>query len=144
VQSQAKVGFEKVSGSYTGLRFVHLATHGSPHGISLIGSKVSWAKVAGRLKEVAPALPRGKQRILCLSCCHSHEGYKAMVSSLEGHFTGIYYFYEEKVGFATAMTVWSMFYRKKKLSKPAKKIIKSINEFFGQDTISYGLVRSKC
>jgi hypothetical protein len=75
--------------------------------------------------------------VLCLSCCHSRNGYNAIKKSLKGHFTGVYYFNRQEIEFATAMTVWSMFYRKKSLTRPARKIVGSINAFFGQDVLAY-------
>jgi putative transcriptional regulator len=135
-------GFSKISRPYKDLRFVHLATHGSAEGISLIGTHMSWSDVANKLKQIAPVLPKNRQRVLCLSCCHSGEGYRRMKSDLSGHFTGVYYFAEDKIAFSTAMTVWSMFYLKKRSSRPAAKIAKSINNFFeeDEDIIRYGRI----
>lgn len=60
-----------------------------------------------------------------------------MASHLKGHFTHAYHFAEETVEFATAMTVWSMFYRKKTLERPLQKVIDPINTFFEYDTIVF-------
>jgi hypothetical protein len=139
-RATSKDGFDNIGRPYKDLGFLHLATHGSPKGISLIGVGVNWSDVALKLKQIAPALPEKKQRILCLSCCHSRQGYEAMKGGLNGHFTGAYFFHETNIAFATAMTVWAMFYRKKNLSKPAKAIVESINTFFGDDTIRYGSI----
>lgn len=129
--------FNGISHSYKNLGFIHLGTHGSKKGISLIGSEIPWSDVARRLKVIAPNISDDKQRVLCLSCCHSRDGYQAMKGHLKGHFTGIYLFKKKKIEFATAMTVWSMFYRKKTIERPAMKIVASINEFFGEEVIRY-------
>lgn len=139
-RATSKEGFCKVAGAYKGLGFVHLATHGSPKGLWLIGARVTWADVADQLKKIAPKLAKGDQRVLCLSCCYSRHGYEKLRRHLKGHFTGVYYFNPEEITFATAMTVWSMFYRKKTIQRPAKAIAQAINDFFGEETIVYGSV----
>ena len=80
--------FSNISQPYRDLGFVHLATHGSSEGISLIGTHMSWNDVANKMKQIAPALQKNKQRVLCLFCCHSEEGYLAMKSALSGKFYG--------------------------------------------------------
>jgi hypothetical protein len=60
-----------------------------------------------------------------------------MESHLQGHFTHAYHFADETVEFATAMTVWSMFYRKKTLARPLKAVIEPINTFFERETIVF-------
>jgi len=122
---------------YSSAGFVHLATHGNRNGVSLIGGDVSWSELAKKLTAVAPKLKKGQQRVLSLSCCHSAEGYRSLSKRLKNHFTGIYHFQKTKVEFATAMTVWSMFYRKKSIDRPAGRVVDPINEFFGEDVIVY-------
>lgn len=123
--------------SYKGIGFVHLATHGSRAGIGLIGGTLEWRVVANRLIAVAPPLRSNQKRVLCLSCCYSEAGFKRLRPHLKGHFTHVYHFADEKIGFATAMTVWSMFYRKKSLARPIRAVVKRINEFFERDTIVF-------
>ncbi|MHB1550174.1 MAG: hypothetical protein ACYCX6_03100 [Vulcanimicrobiaceae bacterium] len=128
---------------YQAAGFVHLATHGDPDGIGLIGGDALWPDVAKILKRFAPTLVGSAQRVLCLSCCYSKDGYSALAKPLRGHFTGIYYFGDLEIGFADAITVWSMFYRKKTIEKPAAKVKQTINDFFGRDILQYRSVPSK-
>jgi hypothetical protein len=122
---------------YNDLGFVHLAAHGSKTGIGLIGGSMPWRDVANKIKAIAPALKPGKQRVLILSCCYSRDGYTALKPLFKGHFTGFYYFESEVIDFATAMTVWSMFYRKKSIKKPASAVVEVINKFFDEKVIVY-------
>ncbi|WP_162800717.1 hypothetical protein [Acidibrevibacterium fodinaquatile] len=121
--------------TYNAIGFLHVAGHGSKFGLGFIGGNVSWKDVAKTLKKVAPKLDKDKQRVLCLSCCHSLAAYRAMKTDLKGHFTGAYHFSEEKISFATAMTVWAMFYRRKTLERPHAAVVKAINDFFGKEVI---------
>lgn len=123
--------------AYSALGFVHLAAHGSPKGISLIGGRIKWRDVATKLIKLAPRLTKNKRRVLSLSCCYSENGYNALEPLLKGHFTGLYHFNDERIPFATATTVWSMFYRKKTIERPALKVVESINAFFGEEVITY-------
>lgn len=122
---------------YPGIRFVHLGGHGSLNGLGLIGGHLSWDKVAQYIYSVLPNLNNGEQRVLTLSCCHSSTGAKKMKKKLTQYFTGIYYFVPDKIAFSTAITVWSMFYLKKKLDRPHKAVVDSINEFLGEKIISF-------
>lgn len=54
---------------------------------------------------------------------------------LKGHFTAIYHFKSEEIGFSHAMTIWSMFYLKKKLSRPHGAIMKDVNTFMGSEVL---------
>jgi hypothetical protein len=89
------------------------------------------------LTAFAPPLLADKQRVLSLSCCFSQCGYQAIRKALRGHFSGVYTFCEDEIGFATAMTVWSMFYRKKTISRPAGRVVEPINSFFARDVLQY-------
>lgn len=120
---------------YTGVRYVHLGGHGSKSGIAFIGGSVKWNDVAEKLTKFFPKLGAGEQRVLTLSCCHSGSGVVAMGPKLKGHFTAIYHFNSDTVGFSQAMTIWSMFYLKKRLSKPHAAIMKDINTFMGTDVL---------
>ncbi|MRH00683.1 hypothetical protein GIY21_10310 [Xanthomonas sontii] len=120
---------------YTGVRYVHLGGHASKTGIGFIGGSVKWQDVAEKLTKFFPKLGEGEQRVLTLSCCHSIAGVKAMGPILKGHFSAIYHFKTEEIGFSQAMTIWSMFYLKKKLSRPHGAIMKDINTFFGSEVL---------
>lgn len=120
--------------------FVHLAAHGSKTGINLIEGGRSWKQVAGVLKTIAPKLSTSKQRVLTLSCCFSEYGFLKMKDNLKGHFTGCYYFSEDELSFATALTTWSMFYEQKTINRPQKKIIEKINSFFEDDVLKFGSI----
>jgi hypothetical protein len=122
---------------YREVGFVHLAAHGSQAGVSLIGGRLKWRDIAGTLNKIAPALPRNRERILSLSCCYSEDAFDALRPLLIGHFTGAYHFRPNKITFATAMTVWSMFYRKKTIERPLKAVVDPINDFFEREVITY-------
>lgn len=138
IRASSDTGFDAAQWRpYPALGFVHLAAHGHAIGISLIGGRIRWLDVAAKLKKLAPRLTGDKKRVLSLSCCYSEKGYNALRPFLKGHFTGIYHFVDEEITFATAMTVWSMFYRRKTIARPALKVVEPINNFFGQDVIIY-------
>lgn len=122
---------------YTGIRFVHLGGHGSSDGLSLIGGHLSWDVVAQRIYSVLPILNNKELRVLTLSCCHSSTGAKKMKKILAPYFTGIYYFVPDKIAFSRAMTVWCMFYLKKKLDRPHKAVVDTINKFLGEKIIAF-------
>jgi hypothetical protein len=63
-----------------------------------------------------------------------------MRSALKGHFTGVYYFDAKTISFVTSMTVWAMFYRRKTVEKPAKKIVEAINSYFDRNVIAYDVI----
>lgn len=140
LRATSEANFLNLPRPYNELGFVHLAAHGSKHGISLIGGNMKWRDVAKKLKAIAPALNPRKQRILILSCCYSRDGYVALKPLLRRHFTGCYYFKPTRIKFAAAMTVWSMFYQKKNIERPASAVAKAINDFFGEDVIVYNSV----
>lgn len=120
---------------YGGVRYVHLGGHGSKSGIAFIGGSVKWQDVAKKLVKFFPKLADGEQRVLTLSCCHSTAGVAVMKPFLKGHFTAIYHFKSEEIGFSHAMTIWSMFYLKKKLSRPHGAIMKDVNTFMGSEVL---------
>lgn len=120
---------------YSGVRYVHLGGHASKTGIAFIGGSVKWQEVAKKLTKFFPTLADDEQRVLTLSCCFSRHGVAAMRPILKGHFTAIYHFKAETIGFSQAMTIWSMFYLKKKLSRPHQAIIKDINAFMGSEVL---------
>lgn len=120
---------------YTGVRYVHLGGHASKNGIAFIGGSVNWQDIAKKLTKLFPRLAAEEQRVLTLSCCHSTDGVAAMRSILKGHFTVIYYFKPDKIGFSQAITIWSMFYLKKRLSRPHGAVMKSINSFMGTEVL---------
>ena len=121
------------------VKYVHLAGHGNPTDLCLIGGEVQWKKVAEHAKTFVSPLSRKQQRVLCISCCCSHDAAKEMSPVLKGYFTGIYYFPEDRIGFALAMTVWSMFYHRKGLDRPHKnrKIVAQVNKFFGEKVLLF-------
>jgi len=120
---------------YSGVRYVHLGGHASKSGIAFIGGSVKWQDVARKLTKFFPKLPDGEQRVMTLSCCYSSYGVAAMRPILKGHFTAIYHFKSEEIGFSHAMTIWSMFYLKKKLSRPHGAIMKDVNTFMGSEVL---------
>ncbi|WP_211209886.1 hypothetical protein [Uliginosibacterium gangwonense] len=122
---------------YAGIRYVHLGGHGSKAGLGFIGGAISWVDIGKKLIAMFPTLPEGQQRVLTLSCCYSRDGATALAKTLKGHFTAIYHFVPEKIGFSTAITTWSMFYLKKKLVHPHSAVKDSINKFMGEDILRF-------
>jgi hypothetical protein len=120
---------------YAGIKYVHLGGHGSKSGLGFIGGSIKWADVADKLASIFPKLKDDEQRVLTLSCCFSEAGINAMAPRLKQHFSAAYHFVPEKIGFATAITTWSMFYLKKKPARPHGAIMKGINDFMGEDVI---------
>ncbi len=125
------------------VKYVHLAGHGNRTDLGLIGGQVQWKKVAEHATTFVSPLSRKQQRVLCISCCYSRYAAKKMSPVLKGYFTGIYYFREDNIGFASAMTVWSMFYHRKGLDRPHKnrKIVNQVKTFFGKKVLLYVKVR---
>ena len=125
--------------SYPKCSFVHISGHGSKEGLGFIGGDVSWEEIGNKIKIIAPKIKnKQEKRILCLSCCNSVFGYKKLVDITSDHFHGIYYFKNKELSFATAMTVWAMFYRKKMLDFPQAAVANSINKFFSERVILFG------
>lgn len=125
---------------YPGLGFVHLAGHASKRGIALIGGTVRWTAVAGSLKAIAPKLSKDQKRVLTMSCCYSECAAANLKPLLKGHFTGVYFFNAKEVSFADTMTTFAMFYRRKSLRKPHKRIVDKINAFFERDVIAFDVI----
>jgi hypothetical protein len=119
------------------VQFLHLACHGGKTGIGLLGGTMNWATVADQITKHLKPLGQGRQRVMCFSCCHSADGFLATKQKLTGYFTGAYYFSTERISFATAMTVWTMFYFRKKLDAPHAKVVADINAFVGKDILAF-------
>ena len=112
------------------VKYVHLSGHGDEQGLGLIDGTVEWVEVAKKITEAINRLDLNKRRVLCVSCCFSHEAVEQMIPHLGGYFTGVYYFSESEIDFSTTMTVWSMFYKQKNLHLLHSKIVPQINHFF--------------
>jgi len=137
MRATSKQDWKQIGKPYDSLGFVHLSTHGTRGGIALIGTRASWSFVEEKLRGFAPPLRKRQQRVLCLSCCYSKIGADALADGLAGRYTGIYYFGPKRIGFATSMTVWNMFYMKKTIEKPTAKILASVNDFFGEKILCF-------
>ena len=74
------------------VQFVHLACHGGPHGIGLLGGEATWNEVSTRISRFLHPLTTDQQRVIVFSCCHSRDGYEATRGALSTYFTGAYYF----------------------------------------------------
>jgi hypothetical protein len=133
----SKERFLKLPNHSYDVAFVHLACHGGVKGIGLLGGQVPWAQTASTISAYLRPLVPNQQRVMALSCCHSADGLAAVKTPLKPYFTGFYYFKEEEVGFATSVTVWSMFYLKKSISNPHAKIVADINNFLGKEVICF-------
>jgi hypothetical protein len=120
-----------------GVQFVHLARHGGRQGIGMLGGVVGWGDVAKQIVKHLHPLKRREQRVMCFSCCHSFAGFKATKNQFSSYFTGAYHSTSETIPFAKAITTWTMFYLKKKLSNPHEAIVKSINDFMGEDVLQF-------
>src|SRR5262245_6759171 len=121
-----------------GVQFVHVAGHGSPSSFGLLGGSIGLRKAARLITGSLHRLREGEQRILCLSCCHSHAAFERMRPYLRKYFTGCHYFRRKRVSFAESLTTWSMFYYRKDLRRPHRKIVERINTFFGEDVLEFG------
>jgi len=113
-------------------KFVHVSGHGGESHISLLGGSWTWTDLAKdflepRLKKLSDS----ETRILFVSTCFSEKGVDRILTCLPERFTGAYYFSEEKVPFADALTAAAMFYRRKELNKPHAKVLADINGYFG-------------
>ena len=114
------------------VKFVHLSGHGNEQGLGLIGGFVKWADVAKQIIAAVQRLRGRRTRVLCISCCHSEDAVDQMFPHLKGYFTRVYYFSDPKIGFATSMTVWSMFYSEQNLLRPLV-LAPKINKFFSRE-----------
>lgn len=122
---------------YVSVEYVHLAGHGNSRGLGMIDGSVAWECVARQITTFVKKLPSGKKRILCVSCCHSRAAVQKMSSGLRGYFSGIYYFHDNKIDFATAMTVWAMFYHTKDVAAPFAAVTTSVNRYFEGTPLKY-------
>ena len=76
-------------------QYVHLAGHGSKDGLGLIGGLIEWEEVGRKLSNIMKELKKNEKRVLCLSCCHSQDGFNSIKKELSNHFTGCYFFIEK-------------------------------------------------
>ena len=100
------------------VQFVHLACHGTRHGIGMLGDTVRWRRAAEQIVRYLRPLRRNERRVICFSCCFSSDGVTATDDAFEEYFSGAYHFVEDEVPFSDSITVWSMFYLKKRLRNP--------------------------
>lgn len=128
--------------AYEDVRFVHIAGHGSRKGMSLIGDVLSWRELAAVLKCFCAPLRRGADRALCLSCCYSASGRRALAANVRDLFTGYYYFDNPKIGYAEAITAWSVFYLQKNAASPLRKIYREDKKGRRAPVDSCQLIRS--
>jgi hypothetical protein len=119
------------------VQFVHLACHGGKTGIGMLGGNVKWADVAKQVTRHLKPLTTKQKRVMCFSCCFSKYGFNQTKNYFKDYFSGAYYFAEEKIAFSTSITTWSMFYLRKKISRPHGAIVKAINEFMKSEVIIF-------
>lgn len=112
--------------------YVHIAGHGNPLAIEMIDGKIPWPTLAKKLKIAMPPLKKGQKRVLTLSCCFSENAFKLLKKDLVGHFTGCYRINRKRANFDDAMTVWLMFYNRKRLDLPHGAIVEKVNSFFAR------------
>lgn len=106
--------------------FVHLAAHtdeGTGNPVFINNDELSWSALAKVLKRYVPPLRRGQQRTLSLSCCSSTEGQRDLARHLDEWFTGCYYFGEDELLFAKTAVAWGIFYLRKDVSAPIRKLL---------------------
>ena len=143
VRSSTRTRFTSQKQATTSVKFVHLAGHGNQIGLGLIGGSVGWTDVAKEVKALAKPLATDRsQRVLCVSCCYSKEAARTMSTQLSTHFTAMYYFTEEKIEFAKAMAVWSLFYLGKNFQRPEEAIVDRINGFLDHKVLAFMLTKS--
>ncbi len=114
-------------------KFVHISGHGADGYLSLLGGNAPWTDIAEDI--LAPRLKPlvgVETRILFVSTCHSSAGVDRILNLIPDRFTGAYYFSTDSVPFADALTVASMFYRKKMLNDPHEHVLAAINGYFGR------------
>ena len=119
------------------VQFVHLACHGGKNGIGMLGGTMKWAGVAAQITKHLHKLKADQKRVMVFSCCHSSYGFRATKAALKDYFTGAYYFRKETIPFSHAITIWAMFYLKKRLAKPHGAIVKAVNDFLGEDILVF-------
>ncbi|MFM8279893.1 MAG: hypothetical protein ACKN9R_06070 [Candidatus Limnocylindrus sp.] len=118
------------------VQFVHLACHGGPTGIGVLGGTLKWSEVVGVVKRHLKPLATGQKRVLCLSCCYSKAGLAAFKKGAADYFSLYYHFKADTIPFATAITTWAMFYLKKTLAKPHEGVRDAINEFHAKTFVA--------
>ncbi len=119
------------------VQFVHLACHGGKNGIGMLGGTMKWADVATQITKHLHKLKDDQKRVMVFSCCHSQDGFNATKAALKDYFTGAYYFNKEEIPFPYAITIWAMFYLKKRISKPHGAIVDAVNKFMGEDILVF-------
>jgi hypothetical protein len=122
------------------VQFVHVAGHGSPTRLGLLGGSIGLRKAARLITGSLRRLRSGEQRVLCLSCCHSKAVFEQMRPRLSGYFTGCYYFSSNIVLFDQSLATWAMFYYRKDLHRPHRKILERVNRFFGEEVLAFDSV----
>ena len=143
VRATTKARFTRGRRSTQSVKYVHLAGHGSKTGLDLIRGSVDWKCTAEQITKSVPRLKGKQRRVLCISCCYSKHAAEKMSSKLEGYFTATYFFHKDNISFATAMTVWSMFYHEKTLDKLHKKkidrekIVDRVNEYLDDKVLAF-------
>lgn len=103
----------------------------------MLGGNLSWADAAKQITRHLHKLVDDQQRVMVFSCCHSKDGFEATKAVFKDYFTGAYYFNRENIPFAYAITVWGMFYLKKKLNKPHGAIVEAVNKFLDEDLLAF-------
>lgn len=137
IKATTKARLEQLPHYRYAVQFVHVAGHGSSTSFGLLGGSIRLQKAARLISESLHRLRRHEQRILCLSCCHSQAAFELIRPQLNGYFTGCYYFRPKRVTFAQSLTTWSMFYYRKDLRRPHRKIVKRINDFFDEEVLEF-------
>ena len=115
---------------HASVAFLHLAAHtdektGNP--VFINRDELSWPALAKELKHYVPPLESGQQRTLNLSCCSSADGQKALAQTLDRWFTGCYYFRKDEVLFAKAAVAWGIFYLRKDVAAPMRRLLARSN-----------------
>jgi hypothetical protein len=118
------------------VRFVHLAGHANEDGIGFLRGGMSWEKFAEHITGHLQPLD-DEQRVVVFSCCNSADGFNATKKIFRDYFTAAYLLNDEKVDFSDAITIWAMFYLKKTVEHPHKRIVDPINQFFGRPVLEF-------
>lgn len=119
------------------IRFVHLSAHGDDYGLAAIRGGISWTRFGRMLAEALPPLREGERRVLCISACGSRAAADKLGPILAGRFSAIYCLVDDEVTFATAATVWAMFYFAKKPKNPHARIVSEVNRFAGREVLEF-------
>lgn len=119
------------------VQFVHLACHGTDRGIGMLGGTMKWPDVAAQITRHLHKLKNGERRVMVFSCCHSEDGFYATESAFRDYFSAAYFFRTKTIPFSHAITIWAMFYLKKRLSKPHGAIVSMVNTFLDDDLLVF-------